>query len=211
MSTRRAILVALVTLALAVSNTPAATPGQIDTFQNGITENWREGSPSPNPPSVISTGGPAGAGDAYLENRSSGSGQAGSRMVMWNAGQWRGSYLHGSTLDIQMDLANFGATDLYIRIAMQSGLGTIYASTNAFFLPPDGMWRSNTFGLNTTDLSLVSGSEPLNAVLGNVLFLRILSARNSPAWNGDVVDATLGVDNIFFNAVPVQLQTFTVE
>jgi hypothetical protein len=110
-----------------------------------------------------------------------------------------------------MDLANFGSAPLFIRIAMLSGGGTIYSSTNAFNLPADGVWRSATFGLNTIDLSRVSGSESLNAVLGNVVFLRILSAQSIPTWNGDVVDATLGVDNIFFNAVPVQLQEFTVE
>src|SRR3712207_4557029 len=57
----------------------AVTLGQVDTFQDGSTMNWQEGGNSPNPPTNVASGGPAGAGDRYLENDSSGGFGAGSR------------------------------------------------------------------------------------------------------------------------------------
>ena len=59
---------------LLASATPlaAVTLGQQDTFSDGSTQGWSEGLVSPNPPTNIATGGPAGAGDRYLQNISSG-------------------------------------------------------------------------------------------------------------------------------------------
>src|SRR3954470_2593465 len=51
----------------------AVTPGQVDTFENGTTENWMINLLGMQPPPVaalpvnIPTGGPAGAGDNYLQ------------------------------------------------------------------------------------------------------------------------------------------------
>ncbi|MHB8068448.1 MAG: hypothetical protein ACYDIC_11175 [Desulfobaccales bacterium] len=45
----------------------AVALGHIDTFQDGTTQHWIVGAtPSPAPPVNVPSGGPAGAGDAYL-------------------------------------------------------------------------------------------------------------------------------------------------
>lgn len=176
----------------------AIVSGQADDFQDGSPAGWTEGEilPSPNPPTVVFGGGPAGAGDNYLENVSAGGIGAGSRMVMFNNTQWAGDYLSAGVTRIEVDMANFGATPLSMRIAIEGGPGERYGSTAAVPLPADGLWHAVTFNLTAADLSLLGGLASLNDVLANVTELRILSAAAGPAWMGDAIAATLGADNI---------------
>ena len=58
------------------------TAGQVDTFEGGTTQGWVVGDPShPAPPTNIATGGPAGAGDNYLQLTAVGGGAAAERGV----------------------------------------------------------------------------------------------------------------------------------
>jgi hypothetical protein len=170
----------------------------VDTFQNGLTAGWSEGAASLNPPTVVSDGGPGGAGDAYLQNISSGFGSGGGRMVEFNQDQWTGDYAAAHVTRISMDLANLGSTPLAIRVSIQGqATGTRFASTDAFPLPPDGgSWHHATFLLTPAALTSVGGPDPLATVLGNVSEVRILSAANGPTFIGDSVAGTLGVDNV---------------
>lgn len=174
--------------------------GQVDDFEDGTVMGWSEGTGSPNQPVNVANGGPSGTGDNYLENFSAGGGGPGSRQVMYNRDQWTGDYLDAGVTSIEADLANFGNVSLYVRIALEGAAGEQYASSNFFFLPADGMWYDAVFGLSAADLTQVGGTDPLNTVLGGVGELRILSAESAPAWRGDAISATLGVDNI--TAVP---------
>jgi hypothetical protein len=61
-------------------------------------------------------------------------------------------------------------------------------------LPADGEWHHVSFDLAA--VSLITGEDSLEAVLRNVTTLRILSSQAGPAWKGDRIAATLGVDNI---------------
>ena len=91
MHTFRALAVCTFVAALGAPSVRAAVVfGQIDDFQNGTTMGWDEGSPSPNPPVNVATGGPDGAGDRFLQTNSSGGNGPGSRMVMFNQNQWAG-------------------------------------------------------------------------------------------------------------------------
>ena len=63
--------------------------GQVDDFQNGTTMSWTNGF-VPDPVNVA-TGGPAGAGDRYLQV-SSGTFGGGSRSIVFNQVQWIGNY-----------------------------------------------------------------------------------------------------------------------
>jgi hypothetical protein len=174
----------------------AIAPGQVDDFENGTEMDWAEGFFSPNPPGNIPTGGPAGNGDAYIQNVSTGQfSTAGGRMVMFNQIQWAGNYVSAGVASIRMQVANFGATPLTIRIAIQGG-STRYGSTNGFALPADGVWREATFNLNADGMSLIAGVASLNTVLSNVSTLRIMSRASGPGWEGDTIAGTLGVDNI---------------
>ncbi|PWB73274.1 MAG: hypothetical protein C3F15_10055, partial [Holophagae bacterium] len=90
----RGLFAAIGTLAMATAVPAwAVDPLQVDDFEDGTTMGWEEGAPSPNPPVNVADGGPGGAGDAYLENTSSGGTGAGSRMVMFNNAQWTGDYV----------------------------------------------------------------------------------------------------------------------
>jgi len=187
--------VAAVLACLSFGSSFAISFGQIDDFEDGTAQGWDEGNPSPNPPVNIASGGPAGAGDHYLQNVSSGGFGPGSRMIMFNQAQWSGDYVAAGVSRIVMWVANFGAADLYVRVAFQGG-STIYASTNAHVIPPGGVWQQVTFELTTTELTLFSGSQSLATALANVTEMRILSAAAGPTWYGDNVAGTMGVDGV---------------
>ncbi len=196
MRTRFELLLTVLLLLIAPSGPAwAIVAGQVDDFEDGTTQAWREGVLSPNPPTNQPSGGPAGVGDNYLENVSGG-GLAGSRQIMFNQLQWSGDYVAAGVVRIDMDLANFGATELAIRIALQGALFDRFSSTQAFALPPDGQWRSASFDLTEGALTQVLGVGTLEAALSGVTTLRILSAAGGPSFMGDPIFATLGVDNI---------------
>lgn len=181
----------------------AITLNQVDDFQNGSTTGWSEGGPSPNPPSIVTSGGPSGTGDKYLFNISSGGSGAGSRQVIFSTGsEWIGNYLLAQVSQITADIKDFSSSaPLSLRIAVQGGpSGTWFGSTTPVAVTTDGLWHHLSFGLSSAALSLVSGTDSLPAVLGNVSQLRILSSASAPSNIGDAVSSSLGVDNI--RAVP---------
>ncbi len=174
----------------------AITMGQVDDFEDGTTQGWSEGVFTPNPPANISSGGPMGAGDNYLENISSGEiFAAGGRMIQFNQAQWTGNYVAAGVTTIQMMAANFGSTTLHLRIAVE-GAATQYGSTTAVVLPADGQWHPVTFHLTAAEMSLIGGPATLNGTLSSVDALRILSRQGGPGWQGDTVAGRLGVDVI---------------
>src|SRR5438270_11878626 len=71
----------------------AIAPAQVDTFTDDTPEGWAQGAVSPLQPTVITSGGPGGSADAYLQNVSSGNFGAGGKMVMINSSQWSGHYV----------------------------------------------------------------------------------------------------------------------
>lgn len=192
--------VALACVVAAAGLAAAVEPGQVDDFEDGTTMGWAEGFISPNPPVNIPTGGPAGAGDAYLENTSDGGTGAGSRMVMFNNAQWTGNYnALGFPPTIRANMANLGIDLLLMRVAVEGANGARYASTSWTEIPIDGMWYDVVFEMTDSTMTLVEGSGSLSATLDNVVEMRILSSF-SPSWHGDQIQAVLGVDNIAFAA-----------
>lgn len=191
------LFIAIVFLQFAAHSRAAVSFGQIDTFQDGTTMSWNEGVSSPNPPTNVSTGGPAGAGDRYLQNISSGGSGAGSKMVMFNDVQWTGNYNAAGVDRITAQMANLGSSTLHMRIAIRGGpSSSIYGSAVAADLPADGLWRPVTFDLTSSALTSIVGADTLAQVLGNVTELRILSAVGGASFAGDPIQGTLGVDNI---------------
>ncbi len=142
-----------------------------------------------------------GVGDAFLHNISSGVFGAGSRMVMFNQVQWTGNYNAAGVTRLTADMANLGSVPLHMRVAISGGPGfSIYGSTTAVNLPADGVWHAVAFDLTPATMTNIQGSDTLAAVLGSVTELRVLSAELDPAFVGDIVMATLGMDNL--RAVP---------
>ena len=96
----RSIAVAVVIVQMGAIARAAITFGQLDDFQSGMTTGWQQGAISTHPTTVVATDGPGGAGDAYLQNVSTGMFGAGSKQVMFNMAQWSGNYATaGVTLD----------------------------------------------------------------------------------------------------------------
>ena len=181
-------------VALAATGAAQVTPGHVDTFQDGTAENWAFGH---GVPQVVPTGGPAGAGDQYLQMTASGGSGAGGKLIIFNDKQWTGNYLSTGVISVGMDLLDLGDAPLTMRVALQSGFGLSsgYASTNGFALPADGAWHHASFVLNDTNLTALNGPPVLNDFLSSVGDFRILESAN-PALMGDTINASVGVDNI---------------
>jgi hypothetical protein len=210
-------------LCIAATAVWAISAGQRDDFQNGTTQGWQKGGASGLQPTNIATGGPLGSGDNYMQVVSQGGGGPDSRMVVFNDSQWSGDYVAEGIQQIELDMANFGALSLDIRLVINGGSiigggagtcsATCYSSNMSVTVPADGQWRSYSFPLQTSGMVLANGSagsEPLSTVLSSVIELR-LAAGTVPNWTGISVVGTLGVDNVFASTVPVELQSFTVE
>jgi hypothetical protein len=176
------------------------TFGQVDNFQSLDTSGWTMGLNSIMLPIVISTGGPEGANDPWLEVISTGGAKANSKMVTFNAQQWTGNYVTAGVTAITAEMADFGPSPLYMRTAIQDNFGSEYGSTTAFMLPPDSQWHLVTFDMTPQGQSLIQGGSSATQALSDVGVLRILSAQNAPLFMADTVQATLGIDDI--TAVP---------
>ena len=187
------------TLAGTAPRADALALGQIDTFASGTTEGWLVGllgAPHPAPPAVVSTGGPAGAGDAYLRLTAVGGRGPGSRLSVLNLGQWAGNYTALGIATIEMDLINLGATDLSIRLMLENPLGgppTDAAVSNfAATLVAAGAWTHVAFTIDPSAFTALVGDAA--TALTSATVLRIFHATTvGPA---EAIAAQLGVDNI---------------
>ncbi len=172
------------------------TLNQIDTF-TGNLDNWTDGHLGSNVLNV-STGGPNGAGDGYLQVSSGALGGA-QRMITFNRMQWTGNYIAAGVGSVSMELKNFGTTTIPIRITLRDSTGGAtdpgYSTLNAFSLPADGQWHLAKFNLTASDLKAINTTTPLSTWLTNVLDFRLLSST-APATIGDAISARIGVDDI---------------
>jgi hypothetical protein len=195
-------LVIVLSIVSMLESASAATVGQIDTFQDGTTDNWFAGGLGmgqvpPIPPTVITNGGPQGAGDRYLQITGlGGPPAAGSRIAAINLAQWAGDYLHSGISAISMDLKNFGSTDLTVRLLFEDPMMAPPAdqavTTFGQFLPVGGGWTHTTFAISPAAMTLLFGN--INTLLANTTLVRII---DSPTPTDAVsIAGVLGVDNI---------------
>lgn len=193
--------------ALALAATLLAAPaqalnlGQSDSFESGTTLNWRVGAPHPLPPSVLATGGPAGADDGYLLLQAEGGGGPASRLAVQNTDQWSGNYIAAGITALTMDVFNFGPASLSLRLLFDGDDGTNQArawSAVPLVVPAGSGWQRLVFPILPTDLRAAAGGS-VNLALSSAYSLRLYHGVNS-SFPGGAVVATLGVDNI--TAVP---------
>ena len=205
-------LLTAIALVIAIAFVPAtasgASVGLKDTFQDGTTDGWFAGGGPvgqvpPIPPQVVPTGGPAGAGDEFLQITSNGVlNTPGSRLVVLNAAQWAGNYLAAGITTIEMDLRNLGNTALTIRLLFEDPIPGPPANegvtTFGAVLPVGGGWTHVAFAINPVNLTMVFGNA--NTLLSNTTVLRII---DSPTPTEAITIAgQLGVDNIQASGVP---------
>lgn len=219
-STGAAILLLLL-LTLQSNTASAITVGQSDTFSDGTLQSWEMGSTLVTLEHLvnIADGGPAGAGDNYLNASSHGINPdgtitGGSRLTFFNQAQWTGDYTAAGVTSISMDVINLGTDPLDLTLAVNGGVidpvtgvttGGLFATTTSVTLDPGSGWTTVVFSFLASDFTAVSGKsgetgKDINATLANVTELRIINS-NTPSWNGTPVVATLGIDNI--TAVPL--------
>ena len=149
MKTTAFIAGVVTTLSVALTSS-AVTVGQIDTFEDGTTQNWVAGllgAPHPAPPANQSSGGPAGVDDNFLLVSALGGAGPGSRLSAINfANQWAGDYIASGVSVITMDVRNFGTSDLFLRLSLSDpGFGppvNVAFSSQPILLPAGGGCRS---------------------------------------------------------------------
>jgi len=185
------------TLAAAAAANPV--PNQVSTFQGGNNGGWANGDRGSDPP-IVTTGGPAGAADAFLRVTSTGSFGALSRLLTLNESTaWTGNFATAGVNAVSMELKNFGTAPLSMRVALQETGGTYYVSNPAFTLPADNAWHTATFPLTASGLQTINGGTPLATGLTRIREVRILD-NPSVDYHGAVVSASFGLDNV--RAVP---------
>ena len=207
----------------------AASLGQLDDFDDIALplQNWQMGVASVTEARManIADGGPAGAGDAYLEVTAATDGSlpfGGNRLTFFNRVQWTGDFSAAGITAIAMDLKNFSTTEiLNMRLAINGGFGPsssvtggVFTSSTSVSLGIGGGWTRAVFSLSPGDLIAISGGVGGNtagndvaATLANVEELRLLNSV-ADSWSGQPVTATLGVDNIAAVPLPPALALF---
>jgi hypothetical protein len=201
----------LLSLPAAVRADPVV--GQVDTFENGTTQNWQVGPDAPPaalPVNVLS-GGPAGADDNYLRLSARGGNGPGSKLSVINeSARWTGNYLASGVNAITMDLRNFGPSDLSLRLLFAGPFGpmgptSLALTSDAIFLPAESGWTAVTFLIGPENLTAGLGSvtEALSGVSELRLFHNPAPFFLGPGGNSiPSVSASLGVDNIRAAAIP---------
>ena len=180
------------------------TLGQTDTFQDGTTMGWFVPGASPAPPVNVSSGGPGGAGDAFLRLIATGSAGPGSRLSVLNGSQWTGDYSAAGVTVIRMDVHNLGPEELHLRLLFEDFEGAgppanLALSASAVIVPAGSGWITVDFPIGPTDLVVDTFGTVMGA-LSDTDTLRIFHnpAATFPGPGAGIppVSATLGVDNI---------------
>ncbi|MGB5473702.1 MAG: hypothetical protein WBQ78_09520 [Gammaproteobacteria bacterium] len=197
----------LISLLLLKSGAAGANSvGQIDTFEDGTLQGWQMGVSTVTTSHMtnIAAGGPAGAGDNFLQVVADGANVQGGRLTFFNRLLWSGDYTAAGVTAIAMDLKNISSSEvLNLRLAINGGtIGGVFATAASLSLDSGSGWARVVFSMRPGDLVPVSGGIGGNtdgidvqAALANVLELRLLNSA-TPDWNGLPVTATLGIDNI---------------
>jgi hypothetical protein len=197
---------AIFSLAMSVSaGVHAVSVGEIDTFSADIEGWFAGGGPfgqePPVPPMVVADGGPAGAGDSFLQLTSNGSGGPGGRLVGMNASQWAGNYSAAGITSIAMDLRNLGSVDLTIRLYFEDPIPgpPLNEAVTSFgmFLPAGSDWMHAVFPIWPGALTVLQGDA--TTLLSNTTVLRIFHDVD-PVFPPARIAGVLGIDNI--QAIP---------
>jgi hypothetical protein len=199
---RRLIILFVACFAFLARSASAVSVGQIDTFQDGTTANWDNGEIiGTTPVTNIATGGPAGAGDRFIQVTSDGSGPGG-KLTAWNRTQWLGDYVVAGVTAIEVDLRNQSAVSLSIRLAFKDGPGSGASApgylSQAMVLPANSGWQHFTISLLPANLIPVNSPPAWGTFfIGEVRFIH---AVGTTSLSGTSIVGQLGIDNI--QAVP---------
>ncbi len=190
-----------IAVGLAVSHAFAIAPYSLDTFQNGTLSGWSGSTQASTLPSIVSTGGPAGANDKYLRVKSNGGTTAGGKLSIHNETQWAGDYVTNKITAVELDVKNEGTTTIKYRFVIEGISGARFVSTVPVTITPNSGWIHIAFPINSSSMTLTQGAGTLNECIatGYRIWLRHSDTASN---NGSAIVAQIGVDNIF--AIPGQ-------
>jgi len=163
----------------------------VDDFESSTsTLGWSGGGV----PTHIATGGPAGAGDAFIRVPNS------SNLATFNSEPaWTGNLAAIGAAQVNVDLMSPATSQpLQIRFVL-FGPGSTnirWTSTLAQAVPNDGVWRSYVFSLAEGDLTRVLGLSTYAAMMADVFRVMFRHDPGSPSSEGEPVTGTLNLDNI---------------
>ena len=180
--------------------------GQRDDFQDGTTQGWEAGA---------FQSGPAGqcprrrAEIDIFEVTSRGGQGPGSRLSVFNIDrQWAGDYLDAGITALSARVANFGDTDVDLRLLLadpqEEGQipANVAVTTEAVHLSAGSGWIDAVFSIAPEDLTVVEGD--IDTLLAGVTELRLFHNPAPdfppPPEGPPTIAATVGVDNI--TAIP---------
>ncbi len=179
--------------------------GQSDDFEDDTLMNWNGSFLPATLPMNISTGGPAGAGDNYLQITSSGGGGPGSKLATYNQDQWIGDYTTAGVTSIDVDVRNFSSSTVELRVLLFGGGGE-FASAIATPVVNDGFWHHLTLGVGAADLVPNEGADPLDVslTLADVSRLMLRHQIDVPGESPSFV-GQIGIDNVTATPEPTAL------
>jgi hypothetical protein len=174
----------------------AIVNGQLDDFEDGTSMNWAGYMIS------VHTGGPAGAGDHYLELIADGGGSGG-RLTTFNLQQWLGNYIAEGVTAIEIDLRNQSTTTLSIRLAFkaQNTMNAPGYLSAPIILAVGSGWQHFSMSIAAANMIPIGGPAAYNTFFSTGLGdARIINEVGATNLNGDFIVGQLGIDNI--HAVP---------
>lgn len=206
MTVRSAMLALAISASLPMAAAAQVVLGQVDTFQDGTTGGWGAGASHPTPPTNIPSGGPAGAGDAFLQLRAIGGSGPGRALAAFNRTQWAGDYTAAGITRISLDVNNAGPGDASLRLLIwdrpPAGNPTNSAITSAVLIPAGSGWQQISFLIDAPSLTPLLGTA--SGALTSATELRLFHNPDptypDPPIGPPPVTLTLGVDNI--RAIP---------
>jgi hypothetical protein len=203
MTTTRVLVAVLSLFACQAAAEAAPILGQVQTFDD--PHGWVVGAgpglglPPAAVPVPVLPGGQGGAGDNFLSLVSVGGAGPGSRLTAQNFAEWAGDYIAAGVDVLEMDVRNFGTTDLFLRLLFVDfgAMGPVHAAlTSAVVVPGGSNWQRISFDIAPGDLTAILGTAV--GALTNADELRIFhnpAPFFAPGTNPAVV-GNLGVDNI---------------
>jgi len=174
--------------------------GRIDMFENGTTQGWGGSYSTLTPlPMNMSTGGPAGLDDGYMEISTNGF-----HLATRNQSRaWTGNFQVVGVKAISMDLVQLaGHSDVRLRLAL-FGPGGMFATVERTRPLNERVgWMHHTFHLGVTDLVYVPGSEGTGILADTLSKVTTVLIRHDsllpspPGTHPPHIKATVGLDNI---------------
>ena len=186
-------------IALAVFSSPvAAATFHTDEFEAAVNPDleWEGGGGTGTSVAHVATGGPAGAGDGFLQIDSSG----GFLAAFNTRTDWSGSFTALDSLGrlkVDVDLmVPVGSSPMSVRFVMIGSNSDRWTSVMAQVPPSDGVWRNYTFSLAAAALVRVLGTGTYTNLMDGVGRVMFRHDPDEPSSSGTSVTGTLNLDNI---------------